>query len=233
MIKKQYCIDKIAKKIFRKFKKICINDIKNHRSFMNTINNSKVSFKGYDNIFAARHKNAEAEAYVITMRLNNEGVKDLDRFEHLIDKNSNDKFLTIHYESIKNQVPGYPDGNSIISLNDFPLILDKKQLMNADLSTIKEVEKISLPLTQNVVNLLKRVSQENSRLSDSSLATFTAIDKTINSMCGKFVDVPGFKDVATQIIMKDQYGHGDVNIIRDTCKTIIDVITNKMFKYFK
>ena len=28
---------------------------------MNTINNSNLSFKGYDNIFAARHKNAEGE----------------------------------------------------------------------------------------------------------------------------------------------------------------------------
>lgn len=200
---------------------------------MNTINNSNLSFKGYDNIFAARHKNAEGEAYAITMRLNNVGNKDLDRFEHLIDKNSKDKFLTIHYESIKNNVSGHSDGISVISLNDFPLILDKKELKNADFSTMKEVEKSALPLAQNVVSLLKRVSQENSNLSDNSLASFTTIDKTINSMCGRFVDIPGFKDSATQIIMNDHYSHGDVNIIRDTSRTIIDVITNKMFKYFK
>ena len=200
---------------------------------MNMINNSSLSFKGYDNIFAARHKNADGEVYAITMRLNNLGEKDLDRFEHVIDKNSDDKLLTIHYENIKNKIQGCPEGISFINVNDFPLILDKKELKNADFSTMKEVEKVSLPLAQNVVSLLKRVSQENSALRDSSLATYTAIDKTIDSICGKFVDVPGFKNIATQIIMKDNYSHGDVNVIRDTAKTIIEAITNKLFKYFK
>ncbi len=200
---------------------------------MNMINNSNLSFKGYDNIFAARHKNADGEVYAITMRLNNLGEKDLDRFEHVIDKNSDNRLLTIHYENIKNKIPGCPEGISFINVNDFPLILDKKELKNADFSTIKEVEKVSIPLSQNVVDLLKRVAQENSVLRDSSLATYTAIDKTIDSICGKFVDVPGFKNAATQIIMKDNYSHGDVNVIRDTAKTIIEAITNKMFKYFK
>ena len=80
---------------------------------MNKINTSNLSFKGYDNIFAARHKNADGEAYAITMRLNNLGVEDLDRFEHVIDKNSEDKLLTIYYENIKkNRIPdcrkGFP-----------------------------------------------------------------------------------------------------------------------------
>ena len=65
------------------------------------------------------------------------------------------------------------------------------------------------------------------------MATYTAMDKTIDSMCGKYVEVPGFKATATQIIMNDNYSHGDVNVIRDTAKTIIEAITNKMFKYFK
>ena len=201
---------------------------------MNTINNSNLSFKGYDNIFAARHKNAVGEAYAITMRLNNLGEKDLDRFEHVIDKNSDNKLLTIHYENIKkNRISDCPEGMSFINVNDFPLILDKKELKNADFSTIKEVEKISIQLTQSVVDLLKRVAQENSALRDSSLATYTAMDKTIDSMCGKYVDVHGLKDTATQIIMKDNYSHGEVNVIRDTAKTIIEAITNKMFKYFE
>ena len=201
---------------------------------MNKINTSNLSFKGYDNIFAARHKNADGEAYAITMRLNNLGVKDLDRFEHVIDKNSEDKLLTIYYENIKkNRIPDCPEGISFVNVNDFPLILDKKELKNADFSTIKEVEKVSIPLSQNVVDLLKRVAQENSALRDSSLATYTAMDKTIDSICGKYVEVPGFKATATQIIMNDNYSHGDVNVIRDTAKTIIEAITNKMFKYFK
>ena len=172
---------------------------------MNKINTSNLSFKGYDNIFAARHKNADGEAYAITMRLNNLGVEDLDRFEHVIDKNSEDKLLTIYYENIKkNRIPDCSEGISFVNVNDFPLILDKQELKNADFSTIKEVEKVSIPLSQNVVDLLKRVAQENSALRDSSLATYTAMDKTIDSICGKYVEVPGFKATATQIIMNDK-----------------------------
>lgn len=199
---------------------------------MNISPQSNVSFKGFDNIFATRFSSPEGKQYTVSMRLNNEGERDLDKFSKVMTDPKAKDILTIHYEDINKGVIS-PKAESFVDVNNFPLILDKFELEGADFKTVKEVEKTSIPLTQNVVDLLKRVGKVDSTLSDHSLATYTAIDKNIDAVCGLYKEIPGFKQKTTELLLKDAMWNGDVAIIHDAAKNIINVITDKMIKYFK
>lgn len=201
---------------------------------MNYSINNSISFKGFDNICAGRHVNGQSGVYVISMRLNNIGEPDLDRFAPVLKETSKENILTIHYENIaKNQSQNCPKGISFIDINKFPLIIDKKEVQGLDLNTIKEVEKTSIPLAQNAINLLKRVVNVKSPLRDSSLATYTAMDDCIDSICGEYANLPDFKNKATKLIMGENNIHGEINVIKDVSKNIINAISDKMIKYFK
>lgn len=199
---------------------------------MNISQQSSVSFKGFDNIFATRFSSPEGRQYTISMRLNNEGEKDLDKFSKVMTDPKAKDILTIHYEELKKGALS-STGESFINVNDFPLILDKAELGNADLKTVKEVEKASIPLTQNVVDLLKRVGKVDSTLSDHSLATYTAMSKNIDAVCGLYKEIPGFQQKTTELLLRDSMAHGDVPVIHAAVKNIISAITDKMIKYFK
>lgn len=193
---------------------------------MNISQHSNVSFKGFDNVFATRFASKDGKQYTVSMRLNNEGENDLDKFSKVMTNPKEKDILTIHYEK--------PNGvNSFVNVNNFPLILDKAELEGADLKTVKEVEKASIPLAQNVVNLLKRVGKVDSTLRDSSLATYTAMDNNINAVCGLYKEIPGFKQRAIELLLHDNRWTGDVPIIHEAANNIVNVISNKMTKYFK
>lgn len=193
---------------------------------MNISQHSNVSFKGFDNVFATRFASKDGKQYTVSMRLNNEGENDLDKFSKVMTNPKEKDILTIHYEK--------PNGvNSFVNVNNFPLILDKAELEGADFKTVKEVEKASIPLAQNVVNLLKRVGKVDSTLRDSSLATYTAMDNNINAVCGLYKEIPGFKQRAIELLLHDNRWTGDVPIIHEAANNIVNVISNKMTKYFK
>ncbi len=193
---------------------------------MNISQHSNVSFKGFDNVFATRFASKDGKQYTVSMRLNNEGENDLDKFSKVMTNPKEKDILTIHYEK--------PNGvNSFVNVNNFPLILDKAELEGADFKTVKEVEKASIPLAQNVVNLLKRVGKVDSTLRDSSLATYTAMDNNINAVCGLYKEIPGFKQRAIELLLHDNRWTGEVPIIHEAANNIVNVISNKMTKYFK
>lgn len=193
---------------------------------MNISQHSNISFKGFDNVFATRFASKDGKQYTVSMRLNNEGENDLDKFSKVMTNPKEKDILTIHYEK--------PNGvNSFVNVNNFPLILDKAELEGADFKIVKEVEKASIPLAQNVVNLLKRVSKVDSPLRDSSLATYTAMDNNINAVCGLYKEIPGFKQRAIELLLHDNRWTGDVPIIHEAANNIVNVISNKMTKYFK
>lgn len=199
-----------------------------------SVNNSVVSFKGFDNIYAGRHVNGKSGEYIISMRLNNIGEPDLDRFSPILSQTSKENILTIHYENLaKNQFPNCPQGTSFIDINGIPLIIDKSEISGLDLKTLKEVEKTSIPLAQNITDLLKRVTKITSPLRDSSLATFRAIGDCINSICGENAKFQSFKNRATELVMQENATHGEINVIKDVSETIINTISDKMIKYFK
>lgn len=193
---------------------------------MNISQHSNVSFKGFDNVFATRFASKDGKQYTVSMRLNNEGENDLDKFSKVMTNPKEKDILTIHYEK--------PNGvNSFVNVNNFPLILDKAELEGADFKIVKEVEKASIPLAQNVVNLLKRVGKVDSALRDSSLATYTAMDNNINAVCGLYKEIPGFKQRAIELLLHDNRWTGEVPIIHEAANNIVNVISNKMTKYFK
>lgn len=193
---------------------------------MNISQHSNISFKGFDNVFATRFASKDGKQYTVSMRLNNEGENDLDKFSKVMTNPKEKDILTIHYEK--------PNGvNSFVNVNNFPLILDKAELEGADFKTVKEVEKASIPLAQNVVNLLKRVGKVDSTLRDSSLATYTAMDNNINAVCGLYKEIPGFKQRAIELLLHDNRWTGEVPIIHEAANNIVNVISNKMTKYFK
>lgn len=195
------------------------------------------AFKGYDNVTAGRVATPDGETgcYVVTARLNNNGVNDLDRFSKILSKTDTDNFLTIHYEkAAEGMNPFNPASFSFINVNDFPLILDKKDMLGADMKTVKEVEKTSLPLAQNITDLLKRIAADSdiSKTNSNTNLMNKSLTKTAESMCGIYKDFPGAVDKVKNVIVSDMFNNG-ANMYKETALKIFDSINSKMLNYFK
>lgn len=188
-----------------------------------------ISFKGYDNVTAGRTDENGVKCYVLSAKLNNEGVNDFDRFSKLLSK-ANDDILTIHFEEFGPNInPLAPEGASFINVNNFPLLIDKKEMKAVPEEQFKYVENITLSLTTKLADLLKRIVKEPKiQLIDPADKSFV---KTINSMCGLFAGNPEVVKEVRRHVFAD-YAVNKIDVTTNTAKNILDAINTKMIKYF-
>lgn len=118
------------------------------------INNS-ISFTGFTDVTVGKvsHPNSNCGAFVVSVKLNNEGTNDLDRFQNFLKAtNVKDNILTIYNESIPASLnPLHPKGGSIIDINNFLVMDDIVDIKKFPYETVKESEKVTTPLVQNTV----------------------------------------------------------------------------------
>ncbi|MCM1339200.1 MAG: hypothetical protein NC191_05980 [Muribaculaceae bacterium] len=185
-------------------------------------NNSNLTFKGFDNVFSGRISDGNASMYSVSMRLNNENGNDLDEFSKLVPMGKEDT-LTIHCGAVDNS------DTFVLEVNDEPVLITSSLMKNVESDTLKQAEKTSIPLTQKVVDLLKRVIADPEPKSDHSLATYTVMSNVVDSMCRK--NSPN-RNFVRELVCRDSMFNGDSTVIKDSAQNILSRISDEMINYF-
>ena len=194
--------------------------------------NNNVSFTGFTDVTVGNVPlpNSKSGAFVVSTKLNNEGANDLDRFQKLLTAtNRKNNILTIYNESIPAGLnPFHPIGAS--NVNGFPLLDDIVDIKKFPLEAVKESEKVTMPLVQDTIDLLKRIAaNQNAPKTEAFNASF---DTTAKAMCGPFLEFPGALDAVSQRLKGDYYAKGS-DLIKETSEIILKSFTELLIKYFK
>ena len=196
---------------------------------MQVNNVSNINFKGFNSVAAGRVSNNSGRCLVMSMRLNNDGVKDLDKFSKILDDTDAGDILTINMDHATEGLDAMA-----LSVNGIPLISSLKT-ENFNNLTLHMHEKDIFPIVTNVMNLLKRVSSSpmNTKPSSDEVVLGKTLDTAAETMAGEYMIYGDIVKGLKNNILKDYLINGSEVVNKSVADGLFDVFNEKMCKYFE
>lgn len=195
-----------------------------------TNNKPTFAFTGFQNVTSGGNMNRTInDSYlVLSAELNNNDSPDLDRFKKYLSK---DNILTVSNKNVPSgRYKFLPEGTSIFEINGCPLEIDSEILNIFSHEELKQIEKKSFPLVQNLLDLLNRISMTTN--TNQTANYVKSIDATAEYLSSVPPMSPEMKNGIKQKISKTST-QNKTKINKFVADNISKFLNEKMVRYFK
>lgn len=196
---------------------------------MQVNNVSNINFKGFNCIAAGRVLNDKGKCLVLSVRLNNDGVKDFDRFAKILDDTDAGDILTINMDHATVDIEAMA-----LAVNSIPLISDLRTDKINQL-TLHLHEKDVFPIVRNVMDLLKRVSTspKNIKPYTDDVGLEKTLNATVDTMAGEYMVFDKLVKGLKTSVLQDYLLNGADNVNKSVADGLYQAFNKKMCKYFE
>lgn len=195
-----------------------------------TNNKPTFAFTGFQNVTSGGNMNRTInDSYlVLSAELNNNDSPDLDRFKKYLSK---DNILTVSNKNVPSgRYKFLPEGTSIFEINGCPLEIDSEILNIFSHEELKQIEKKSFPLVQNLLDLLNRISMTTN--TNQTANYVKSIDATAEYLSSVPPMSPKMKNEIKQKISQTST-QNKTKINKFVADNISKFLNEKMVRYFK
>lgn len=195
-----------------------------------TNNKPTFAFTGFQNVTSGGNMNRTInDSYlVLSAELNNNDSPDLDRFKKYLSK---DNILTVSNKNVPSgRYKFLPEGTSIFEINGCPLEIDSEILNIFSHEELKQIEKKSFPLVQNLLDLLNRISMTTN--TNQTANYVKSIDSTAEYLSSVPPMSPEMKNEIKQKISQTSI-QNKTKINKFVADNISKFLNEKMVRYFK
>ncbi|DAA85761.1 TPA: hypothetical protein CPT82_03645 [Candidatus Gastranaerophilales bacterium HUM_2] len=195
-----------------------------------TNNKPTFAFTGFQNVTSGGNMNRTInDSYlVLSAELNNNDSPDLDRFKKYLSK---DNILTVSNKNVPSgRYKFLPEGTSIFEINGCPLEIDSEILNIFSHEELKQIEKKSFPLVQNLLDLLNRISMTTN--TNQTANYVKSIDATAEYLSSVPPMSPEMKNEIKQKISQTST-QNKTKINKFVADNISKFLNEKMVRYFK
>lgn len=195
-----------------------------------TNNKPTFAFTGFQNVTSGGNMNRTInDSYlVLSAELNNNDSPDLDRFKKYLSK---DNILTVSNKNVPSgRYKFLPEGTSIFEINGCPLEIDSEILNIFSHEELKQIEKKSFPLVQNLLDLLNRISMTTN--TNQTANYVKSIDATAEYLSSVPPISPEMKNEIKQKISQTST-QNKTKINKFVADNISKFLNEKMVRYFK
>lgn len=196
---------------------------------MQVNNISNINFKGFNCITAGRAVNSKGRCLVISMRLNNDGVNDLDRFSKILKDTDSADILSINMDHATIDVDAMA-----LSVNGIPLISDLTTGKFNNLA-LHMHENDVFPIVRNIMDLLKRVSAspKNTKPQTDDIGLTKTLEATVSTMSGEYVIFDKIVKGLKNSVLMDYMQNGASTVNKSVADGLYKAFDEKMCKYFE
>ena len=195
-----------------------------------TNNKPTFAFTGFQNVTSGGNMNRTInDSYlVLSAELNNNDSPDLDRFKKYLSK---DNILTVSNKNVPSgRYKFLPEGTSIFEINGCPLEIDSEILNIFSHEELKQIEKKSFPLVQNLLDLLNRISMTtNTNQTANYVKSIDATAEYLSSVPPMSTEMKN--EIKQKISQTSTQNKTKIN--KFVADNISKFLNEKMVRYFK